>query len=72
MASMKITMSLRLALLVTALHTNQNTHRYGLVDPADGLWRDKDGKDLKTWDPNHKKASGSMGLAGIIETIKKM
>jgi len=55
-----------------ALHTNQNTHLYGLVDPRDGNWRDKDGKDLKAWDPNFKKASGSMGLAGIIETIKKM
>lgn len=62
---------LNFALCCVALHTNQNTHLYGLVDPKDGEWRDADGKSFKDHDPDYKKPAGSSGLMGIIAQVKK-
>ena len=35
---------------IQALACNQNTALYGLLDPKDGIWKDRDGRMVETLD----------------------
>jgi hypothetical protein len=54
-----------------AIDANQNTKFYGLVDPKDGIWRDKEGKELAGQKPPPKGPLKSLvGVKGAIQRVR--
>jgi hypothetical protein len=53
--------------MMETLVANQNTMKYGLVDP-DGVWRDNEGKTLKDWGATE--GGAFRGLSGFINFAK--
>ncbi|GFZ43593.1 hypothetical protein JCM24511_01313 [Saitozyma sp. JCM 24511] len=55
----------------SAIDANQNTKFYGLVDPKDGIWRDKEGKELAGQKPPPKGPLKSLvGVKGAIQRVR--
>ncbi|WRT70959.1 uncharacterized protein IL334_007958 [Kwoniella shivajii] len=54
-----------------AIESNQNTKFYGLVDPADGKWRDSRGKELPGVPKPPKGPMKSLvGVKGAIQRVR--
>jgi len=55
-----------------AIDANQNTKYYGLVDPKDGVWRDKDGKELIGSEVSKIPHGAFKSLAGVKGAIQRV
>lgn len=56
---------------IDGLRRNQNTHRYGALNPDDGVWRDNEGKEAAGAtgvDPG--KFSWAKGVVGAVKRLQ--
>ena len=54
-----------------AIESNQNTQFYGLLDPKDGVWRDRNGHELPGQKPPPKGPFKSLvGVKGAIQRVR--
>lgn len=57
--------------ILAGIHRNQNTHLYGAVGEVDGVWRDKDGKEVEGAGGVIKgKFSWAKGIVGAVKRVQ--
>lgn len=55
-----------------SIDSNQNTRYYGLVDPTDGVWRDKEGKELPGSEKGKIPKGPFKSFAGVKGAIQRV